>query len=187
MLEKYLLEVELEYSCECGGKSSGQTLTFASLPKTFIIHLKRFCYTPSFNLQKIYDPVQIQRDIVVSSKMGGGCFSLVSAISHSGSIEEGHYICDSIDPEDCPLEPTDHWLTFNDSMVLKTSGWDVCKKRQELAYILFYRRHVRKRYHVLNCEKERCLVVRSRQENGQREGNGMKKDSSPNSDLVELQ
>ncbi|MEQ2240017.1 hypothetical protein ILYODFUR_010603, partial [Ilyodon furcidens] len=69
MLERYLMEVELEFACECGGKTSGQKFAFATLPQFLIIHLKRFRFTSSFNLEKVNDPVRLQRELVVSSKL----------------------------------------------------------------------------------------------------------------------
>ncbi|XP_035989771.1 ubiquitin carboxyl-terminal hydrolase 37-like isoform X2 [Fundulus heteroclitus] len=142
MLERYLMEVDLEFKCECGGKTSCQRSAFATLPRYLIIHLKRFRFTPSFNLEKINDPVRLQRELVVSSELGGSCYSLISAISHFGYTEGGHYISDGVHPEDRPDEPTDFWLTFNDSNVGETTGWKVCKERQESAYVLFYKNHL---------------------------------------------
>ncbi|XP_018522530.1 ubiquitin carboxyl-terminal hydrolase 37 [Lates calcarifer] len=140
MLQNYLMETELEFRCECGGQTSGQRSTFATLPKVLILHLKRFRFTPFYELRKADDPVGLQRDLVVSSEKDVGCYSLVSTISHFGSIRAGHYICDGIHPDDSPDEPTDRWLTFNDSAVSETTGWSTCEKRQRTAYILFYRR-----------------------------------------------
>ncbi|CAJ1053094.1 ubiquitin carboxyl-terminal hydrolase 37-like isoform X1 [Xyrichtys novacula] len=141
MIEDYLTETELEYKCSCGGNTSRMRVEFETMPRVLILHLKRFCYTSSYELMKIHQPVELSRDLVISSKQGGRCYSLCSTISHLGySGEEGHYICDSIDQEDDPNQPTDHWLTFNDSKVTKTTGWSVCERRQRAAYILFYTR-----------------------------------------------
>ncbi|KAK5903887.1 hypothetical protein CgunFtcFv8_007632 [Champsocephalus gunnari] len=68
-------------------------------------------------------------------------FCLVSTVSHLGdSGEGGHYICDSVHPDDSPDKPTDRWLTFNDLDVFKTTGVSVCKQQKESAYILFYKK-----------------------------------------------
>ncbi|XP_035535009.1 ubiquitin carboxyl-terminal hydrolase 37-like [Morone saxatilis] len=143
MLQDYVEETELEFRCECGGNTSGQRSAFVTLPRVLVLHLKRFRFTPAFQQVKVHDPVGLLRDMVVSSNQDAGCYSLVSAISHFGSTgEAGHYICDSVHPDDCPDEPTDRWLTFNDSWVNETTGESVCEQRQESAYILFYKRQV---------------------------------------------
>ncbi|XP_059212890.1 ubiquitin carboxyl-terminal hydrolase 37-like [Centropristis striata] len=143
MLQEYLKEMELEYRCECGGKISGQRLAFETLPRVLILHLKRFRFTSNYQMVKVHDPVMLDRDLVVSSKLGGGCYSLVSSVSHLGtSGTSGHYICDGIHPDDCPDEPADHWLTYNDSEVTETTGAAVCEQRRKSAYILIYERQV---------------------------------------------
>ncbi|KAL7398042.1 hypothetical protein ABVT39_003292 [Epinephelus coioides] len=73
----------------------------------------------------------------------GGCYSVVSAISHFGSTERGHYISKGIHPDYNPDEPDDQWLTYNDSMVFETSGKLVCEQQERGAYILFYKRSKR--------------------------------------------
>ncbi|XP_026197942.1 ubiquitin carboxyl-terminal hydrolase 37-like [Anabas testudineus] len=84
----------------------------------------------------------LQRDLIVSSKQENSCYSLVSAISHFGTAEIGHYICDRVHPDNCPDEPADRWLTINDLLVQETTGASVCQQRQDSAYILFYQKHM---------------------------------------------
>ncbi|XP_061578846.1 ubiquitin carboxyl-terminal hydrolase 37-like [Cololabis saira] len=91
MLENYLKENEVEYKCPCGGKVSGISPAFATLPKFLILHLKRFRLT-DYGPEKMDEPVQLQRDLVMSSKLGGGCYSLVSTISHIGNTDRGKKI-----------------------------------------------------------------------------------------------
>ncbi|XP_047455203.1 ubiquitin carboxyl-terminal hydrolase 37-like isoform X2 [Mugil cephalus] len=67
MLQAYQNEELLEYSCQCGGKISSRKSSLDTLPGVFIMHLKRFRVTPCYTLEKVTDPVQIQRDVVVSS------------------------------------------------------------------------------------------------------------------------
>lgn len=62
------------------------------------------------------------------------------------SLLLGHYICDGVHPDDCSDEPTDRWLTFNDSAVTETTGASVCEQRQESAYILVYKRQARRQH-----------------------------------------
>ncbi|XP_018516282.1 ubiquitin carboxyl-terminal hydrolase 37 isoform X2 [Lates calcarifer] len=142
MLDNYLMETELEYRCECGATKSGQCSSFATLPRVLVLHLKRFRYTPTFQLEKIHDPVDLQRELVVSSGQDGACYSLVSTINHIGTTaRSGHYICDGVDPDVGPVDLTDRWFTYNDTVVTQTSGVNVCNQRQRSSYILFYRRH----------------------------------------------
>ncbi|GLD62632.1 ubiquitin carboxyl-terminal hydrolase 37-like isoform X2 [Lates japonicus] len=141
MLDNYLMETELEYRCECGATKSGQCSSFATLPRVLVLHLKRFRYTPTFQLEKIHDPVDLRRELVVSSGQNGACYSLISTINHIGATaRSGHYICDGADPDVGPVDLTDRWFTYNDTVVTQTSGVNVCNQRQRSSYILFYRR-----------------------------------------------
>ncbi|XP_067429161.1 ubiquitin carboxyl-terminal hydrolase 46-like [Thunnus thynnus] len=143
MLEEYQKETALDYKCECGGSESSQKPAFETLPSVLILHIKRFRFTPSWQLVKVRDPVMLNRELVVSSKQGGSCYSLVSTVSHLGaSGDKGHYICDSVHPDERPDTTTDRWLTFNDAAVSETTGVSVCRERQKSAYILFYKRQV---------------------------------------------
>ncbi|KAE8287127.1 Ubiquitin carboxyl-terminal hydrolase 29 [Larimichthys crocea] len=47
MLQEYVKESELEYKCECGGNTSGQSMAFETLPNVLILHIKRFIYSPT--------------------------------------------------------------------------------------------------------------------------------------------
>ncbi|XP_049418110.1 ubiquitin carboxyl-terminal hydrolase 37-like isoform X2 [Epinephelus fuscoguttatus] len=142
MLQEYLKETEVEFRCDCGGNTSSCRSSFLTLPQVLILQLKRFRYSPFFELEKVDDPVRLTRDLLVSSTQDGGCYSLISAISHFGSTEMGHYISEGIHPDNNPDEPDDHWLTYNDSMVFDTSGKLVCEQQERGAYILFYKRIV---------------------------------------------
>ncbi|KAL7408696.1 hypothetical protein ABVT39_027896 [Epinephelus coioides] len=142
MLQEYLKETEVEFKCDCGGNASSCRSSLFALPQVLILQLKRFRYSPFFELEKVDDPVRLTRDLLVSSTRDGGCYSLISAISHFGSTEMGHYISEGIHPDNNPDEPDDHWLTYNDSMVYETSGKLVCEQQERGAYILFYKRIV---------------------------------------------
>ncbi|KAI3368751.1 hypothetical protein L3Q82_025740, partial [Scortum barcoo] len=136
-------EKELEYTCECGATMSGQRSSFKTLPRVLVLHLKRFRFTPTYQPEKIQDPVVLLRDLTVSSSHGGACYSLVSTISHLGpTTRSGHYICDGVDPDLRPEDLTDRWFTYNDAKVTETSSAFVCDQRERDAYILFYKRHV---------------------------------------------
>ena len=71
------------------------------------------------------------------------------------SLLLGHYIADSVHPDERPDTTTDRWLTFNDEAVSDTTGVSVCRQRQKSAYILFYKRQVRRqRRHILDSSPE---------------------------------
>ncbi|XP_034540865.1 ubiquitin carboxyl-terminal hydrolase 37-like [Notolabrus celidotus] len=141
MLQDYLKETDLEYSCECGANMSSQRSSFATMPKALVLHLKRIRYDSSYQLEKVRDPVDLLRELVIPSKEGGSCYSLVSAISHIGTgAGSGHYISDGVDL-DVPVEdPEDRWFTYNDTVVRETSGASVCNLRKQNAYVLVYKR-----------------------------------------------
>ncbi|XP_056244273.1 ubiquitin carboxyl-terminal hydrolase 37-like [Seriola aureovittata] len=141
MIEDYQKETQLEYLCKCGGTVSGQQSSFINLPRVLVLHVKRFKYSPTYQLIKDHDPIVLSREVVVSSRKGGGCYSLVSTINHIGATATtGHYICDGVDPDVGQRDPTDRWFTYNDAMVTETSGASVCDHRQRSSYILFYQR-----------------------------------------------
>ncbi|XP_026026448.1 ubiquitin carboxyl-terminal hydrolase 37-like isoform X1 [Astatotilapia calliptera] len=141
MLETYLKEQEIEFRCDCGGTASELKSSFDTLPRVLILHLKRFGFTQTYNIKKVDDPVRLQRDLVVPSNQGGGCYSLVSIISHYGGTESGHYICSSVHPEESQHSTSDRWLTYNDAQVLHTTGSAACEEQQHSAYMLFYKRN----------------------------------------------
>ncbi|XP_034743272.1 ubiquitin carboxyl-terminal hydrolase 37-like [Etheostoma cragini] len=91
LLQEYLKEKELEFSCECGGRTSSYRSSFSTLPQVLILQLKRFRFSPSFKLEKADDPVTLLRDLVLSSTQGGSCYSLISTISHVGCTEGGSH------------------------------------------------------------------------------------------------
>ncbi|XP_005740929.1 ubiquitin carboxyl-terminal hydrolase 37-like, partial [Pundamilia nyererei] len=141
MLETYLKEQKIEFLCDCGGMTSEVKPSFHTLPRVLILHLKRFGFIKTCKLQKVNDPVRLQRDLVVSSKQGDGCYSLISIISHYGGTESGHYICNSVHPDASPQVTSDPWLTYNDAQVLHATGCAVFEEQQHSAYILFYKRN----------------------------------------------
>ncbi|KAK1889445.1 Ubiquitin carboxyl-terminal hydrolase 37 [Dissostichus eleginoides] len=127
MLQEYQKETELEYKCDCGGRTSGQRSTFKTMPKVLILHLKRFRFTSDYRMEKLHYAIKLQSDLQVSSNEVNTCYSLVSTVSHLGYSGEGD-------------KPTDRWLTFNDLKVVKTTGVSVCKQQKKSAYILFYKK-----------------------------------------------
>ncbi|KAG8011111.1 Ubiquitin carboxyl-terminal hydrolase 37 [Nibea albiflora] len=161
-VDSHLQETELEFKCECGGNTSGQRMAFETLPNVLILHLKRFIYSPTYELVKLHDPVKLSRDLVVSSNTGDGCYGLISVVGHFGSNgQAGHYICDSVHPDDSLSQTTDHWLTFDDSVVSNTTGASVCEQRRKSSYILFYKKQNGKRARQMFCATDDGLQDKS--------------------------
>ncbi|XP_044061838.1 ubiquitin carboxyl-terminal hydrolase 37-like [Siniperca chuatsi] len=143
LLQESLMETDLEFRCDCGANTSSQQSTFATLPKVLILHLKRFRYTPLLQLEKLSDPVDLFRELLVTSSQADGWYSLVSVISHLGTEgNRGHYVSNGVHPDAELDDPDDRWLNYNDSNVTETTGASVCSLRQQTAYILFYQRRM---------------------------------------------
>ncbi|XP_070786305.1 ubiquitin hydrolase B-like [Enoplosus armatus] len=141
-----LCESQLEYRCECDAKESSQQWSFLTLPNVLILQLKRFRFTPSFDLEKIAIPIVLTRELLVKPEgiitdEASTRYSLVSIVSHLGSTaHSGHYICDGAYREQTSGDVTERWLTYNDDKVSETTGSSVCHLRQRTAYLLFYER-----------------------------------------------
>ncbi|XP_067460627.1 ubiquitin carboxyl-terminal hydrolase 46-like isoform X3 [Thunnus thynnus] len=102
-----------------------------------------FSFTPFLQLEKLRYPVELFRELLVTSSQADGWYSLVSVISHLGSGgEQGHYISDGVHPDVELDDLADRWLIYNDSEVTETKGASVCERRQRDAYILFYQRRM---------------------------------------------
>ncbi|XP_028437743.1 ubiquitin carboxyl-terminal hydrolase 7-like [Perca flavescens] len=89
-----LQETKLEYNCECGCNTSVRRSTFLTLPRYLIIHLKRFRFSPSLEVEKLHDPVVLQpfRELMVTTSQADGWYKLISVISHLGyNWNSGHY------------------------------------------------------------------------------------------------
>ncbi|XP_059189717.1 ubiquitin carboxyl-terminal hydrolase 37-like isoform X1 [Centropristis striata] len=146
MIQNYQKETQLEFKCECGGKTSGQRSTFLTLPKVLMLQIKRFTFTPCYQLVKLQDPVDLFRELMVTSTQAEGLYSLVSVISHLGTRgNSGHYVSDGVHPDQDMGGAGDRWLHYNDAQVTETTRRAVCEQRQRTAYILFYQRRVRGR------------------------------------------
>ncbi|XP_061830078.1 ubiquitin carboxyl-terminal hydrolase 37-like [Nerophis lumbriciformis] len=84
MIQNYLKRTLVEFQCECGSNTSLQHSSFISLPKVLVLHLKRFVFFSVFGSIKVRRPVCLTKDLVVTSRQGGACYSLVSVINHTG-------------------------------------------------------------------------------------------------------
>ncbi|CAK6955039.1 ubiquitin carboxyl-terminal hydrolase 37-like isoform X4 [Scomber scombrus] len=142
MLKDYLMETDVYFRCDCGANTSGQQYIFETLPRVLILHLKRFRVAQLVLTEKLYYPVKLFRELVVSSRQGDSWYSLMSVISYIGWRKEGHYISDGLHPDVELDDPGDRWLTYNDSEVIEIQGASVCQEREKIAYVLFYQRQM---------------------------------------------
>ncbi|XP_069389830.1 ubiquitin carboxyl-terminal hydrolase 37-like isoform X3 [Paralichthys olivaceus] len=141
MLDHYLLKTEFECKCVCGGANSTQCYSFDTLPRILILHVKRFCFTPFYTLKKLIDPINISRELIISSTQGQGQYSLVSVVNHIGSNgNSGHYVSAGVKRDAAEDDPTDQWVMYNDNYVKRTTGQSTCNQYKKDAYILFYKR-----------------------------------------------
>jgi hypothetical protein len=62
---------------------------------------------------------------------GSGLYDLYGVVNHTGSLQFGHYF------SYCFHEPSEAWMTFNDSTVRQMQESEVVTSA---AYVLFYRR-----------------------------------------------
>ncbi|XP_045886885.1 ubiquitin carboxyl-terminal hydrolase 37-like isoform X2 [Micropterus dolomieu] len=143
LLREVTASVEKRYRCPVEDHLTFKMQNTRNCKRVLILHLKRFRFTPSLQLEKLSDPVDLFRELLVTSSRADGWYSLVSVISHLGSSgNKGHYVSNGVDPDVELDDPADRWLTYNDSLVTQTTGASVRKWRQETAYILFYQRRM---------------------------------------------
>ncbi|XP_069389469.1 uncharacterized protein [Paralichthys olivaceus] len=141
MLDNYLLKTEFECKCVCGGANSTQCYSFDTLPRILILHVKRFLFTPFYTLKKLIDPINISRELIISSTQGQSWYSLVSIVSHLGSNGNlGHYVSAGVKRDAAQDDPTDQWVFYDDNYVKRTTGQSICNHLKTDAYILFYKR-----------------------------------------------
>ncbi|CAJ1061769.1 ubiquitin carboxyl-terminal hydrolase 37-like isoform X2 [Xyrichtys novacula] len=67
MLQEYEKATDVDFSCECGGKTSAQCSTFTTLPNFLVLQIKRFRFTESYELVKQHDPVDLTRELIMTS------------------------------------------------------------------------------------------------------------------------
>ncbi|KAM4570840.1 ubiquitin hydrolase B-like [Fundulus diaphanus] len=137
-------ESQIEYTCHCGAQQSSLQRSFSTLPNVLILHLKRFIFTSTYTVKKIKNPIALSRELVVkeefmANKNTTARYSLVGVVSHMGSsADSGHYICDSIHRRPDMGDSANSWLTYDDERVSQTTGEDVCRRRERIAFLLFY-------------------------------------------------
>ncbi|XP_072572775.1 uncharacterized protein [Paramormyrops kingsleyae] len=64
LLKNYFKDSEVEFRCAtCRGSHAVLSWTFITLPRVLVLHMKRFSFTPQFQLVKVQDPVLLRREI----------------------------------------------------------------------------------------------------------------------------
>jgi ubiquitin carboxyl-terminal hydrolase 4/11/15 len=111
-----------------------KTFEIYRLPKTLIIHLKRFKVV-GHSRQKLSTPVVYPMkglDLSQFSKVGGSClYDLFAVTNHMGNLTGGHNTAITYD------DRKQEWLEYSDSTIVKVEEAAVVS---ENAYVLFYRR-----------------------------------------------
>lgn len=111
--------------------------TINKLPPVLVLQLKRFEHLMSGVNQKLNDYIEFPKILDMKPYLKDNqnpdedpsiLYELIGIISHTGSVNEGHYVAF------CKIE-NGEWFKFNDSMVTKILEKDVLK---EQAYLLFY-------------------------------------------------
>eukprot|EP01102_Stenamoeba_stenopodia_P008888 TRINITY_DN2601_c0_g1_i2.p1 TRINITY_DN2601_c0_g1~~TRINITY_DN2601_c0_g1_i2.p1 ORF type:complete len:664 (-),score=199.63 TRINITY_DN2601_c0_g1_i2:26-1813(-) len=117
---------------------ASKQMTIEKLPRILILQLKRFSYSLSAAGRKIEKFVSFPKSLNLSAYLSAGkgssttescTYSLRSVISHhGGSLSNGHYTCDV-------LQPNGDWLEFDDNIIQRVPLKSV-QNRQ--AYLLLY-------------------------------------------------
>ncbi|XP_048847593.1 ubiquitin carboxyl-terminal hydrolase 37-like isoform X4 [Brienomyrus brachyistius] len=64
LLKIYFKDSEVEFRCAtCRGSHAVLSWAFITLPRVLVLHMKRFSFTPQFELVKVQDPVLLRREI----------------------------------------------------------------------------------------------------------------------------
>nr|XP_013802894.1 PREDICTED: ubl carboxyl-terminal hydrolase 18 [Apteryx mantelli mantelli] len=120
--------------CEhCGKKTPFlQSMKLAHLPKTLILHLKRFCFRKSASIHKLCHSLRFPQVLDFSavlteeqcqadaSEKASWQYELFAVVAHSGSTDYGHYCAYIWSLVECK------WYCFDDSRVCQVL-WDDVK------------------------------------------------------------
>lgn len=106
-------------------------VTVDRVPKVLIVHLKRFSYTGCGQITKITKPIELTRDLSLSSPSAMAHYRLFSVVYHHGpSATAGHYTVD--------LQTYAGPWTGIDDIVLLDGSHDGPPLDSKTAYLLFY-------------------------------------------------
>jgi ubiquitin C-terminal hydrolase len=129
LIESFVKSEEVIYNCErCDSKKALIHHEFSTLPKTLLLHIKRF--GSSFMKRKDALDIPLSLDhIAVSPVFQTKKYKLVGFISHLGSsMSKGHYIFDL-------LLRDQTWTRFDDAFLSRHTGLE---NRSRNAYIIMY-------------------------------------------------
>lgn len=130
---------DYDFFCEnCQSQQNPiKQLTINNLPPVLVLQLKRFEHLMNGTNQKLNDYISFPKQLDMKAYLHDSeedntdpsiIYELIGIISHSGTVNEGHYVAF------CKIT-SGEWFKFNDSMVTKILEEDVLK---EQAYLLFY-------------------------------------------------
>ncbi|XP_069384647.1 ubiquitin carboxyl-terminal hydrolase 37-like [Paralichthys olivaceus] len=71
MLDNYLLSWNAIVSVVA--QTTTQCYSFDTLPRILILHVKHFCFTPLFTPKKLLNPINISRELIISSTQDFSC------------------------------------------------------------------------------------------------------------------
>ncbi|CCE63892.1 hypothetical protein TPHA_0G00560 [Tetrapisispora phaffii CBS 4417] len=126
----------------CGGPQGAlKQLTISKLPPVLLLQLKRFEHKLNGQSSKLNDSIEYppylrmndycqtsSNETIDSPDDSDIIYELIGVICHTGTVNEGHYICS------CKLA-NNQWVKFNDSMITIVDNETVLK---EQAYLLIY-------------------------------------------------
>jgi ubiquitin carboxyl-terminal hydrolase 10 len=133
-LKEYMEETIEGYRCEKCKKQGNvhRSQVIGHAPDILFVQLKRFGYDGSKD--KLRLPIDLTLDLSPYRDAGNkDCLSyeLTAFVSHSGSLDWGHYVCDARGPDG-------RWNCFNDEQ--KSSSNVKQALESKLPYLLFYQR-----------------------------------------------
>ncbi|KAM3078112.1 hypothetical protein ACMFMG_002588 [Clarireedia jacksonii] len=133
-VKEYMEETIEGYRCEKCKKQGNvhRSQVIGHAPDILFVQLKRFGYDGSKD--KLRLPIDLTLDLGPYRDAGNkDCLSyeLTAFISHSGSLDWGHYVCDARGPDG-------RWNCFNDEQKSSSSVKQALESK--LPYLLFYQR-----------------------------------------------
>lgn len=132
-------ESEEWYCSQCKAhKRALKKIDLWKLPRVLIIHLKRFCFTPTSHT-KLRTEIEMPPDGMLSLKPfvigpddgNAEQYHLYAVSNHIGGVSSGHYTAH------CLNSTTGNWYLFNDQFTRRVPYTDV---NGSAAYILFFER-----------------------------------------------
>ena len=126
-IDTYFQPEPIDLMCErCNGTCPAvRQVSPIAFPKVLLIQLKRFKWEAN-RLQKI--KTLVNAPLLIKPARNSPDFELVSTISHTGSVESGHYVAHVCNENE--------WFSCNDQKVSRCELSDVVS---ENTYLILYR------------------------------------------------